>query len=129
MRLWHGLSRALRSSTQLENLLSFRKQPIHRTNPILFGQALFKAINNLHRQKASCSANLDSPGLALHRRSAPCICRQSPGKHQRLSKRCSVIANGNVTAKVTDENLSPVSLRSARDCEDFRTKGTGSAVP
>jgi hypothetical protein len=26
----------------------------------LFGQALLKAINQLHRQKPSCSANLDS---------------------------------------------------------------------
>jgi hypothetical protein len=30
-----------------------------RTNLIAFGHALPKAINNLHRQKASCSTNLD----------------------------------------------------------------------
>jgi len=43
-----------------KNLLPFRQQPINRTNLILFGQALFKAINKLHRQKANCSANLDT---------------------------------------------------------------------
>jgi hypothetical protein len=42
-----------------KNLLSFRQQPINETNLILFGQALRKAINTLHRQKTSCSANLD----------------------------------------------------------------------
>jgi hypothetical protein len=61
----HGFSRAVNSrlsfsSTQLENVLPFRRQPINRTNPIWFGQAPFKTINKLHRQKASCSANLDS---------------------------------------------------------------------
>jgi hypothetical protein len=30
--------------------------------PDLFGRILAKAINKLHRQKASCSADLDSPG-------------------------------------------------------------------
>jgi hypothetical protein len=45
-----------------KNLLSFRQQPINETNLILFGQALLKAINTLHRQKTSCSANLDSYG-------------------------------------------------------------------
>jgi hypothetical protein len=44
-------------------LLPFRQQPINRSNLILIGQALFKAINKLHRQKASSSANLDSPDL------------------------------------------------------------------
>jgi hypothetical protein len=40
--------------------LSFRQQPINETNLILFGQALLKAINTLHRQKTSRSANLDT---------------------------------------------------------------------
>jgi hypothetical protein len=57
-----SLSRLSFSSTQLENVLPFRRQPINRTNPIWFGQAPFKAINKLHRQKVSCSANLDSLG-------------------------------------------------------------------
>src|ERR1700688_364935 len=56
------LSRLSFSSTQLEDVLPFSRQPINRTNPIWFGQALFKAINKLHRQKVSCSANLDSLG-------------------------------------------------------------------
>jgi hypothetical protein len=43
-----------------KNLLPFRQQPINKTNLILFGQALFKAINKSHRQKANCSGNLDS---------------------------------------------------------------------
>jgi hypothetical protein len=30
--------------------LPFRQQPIRRSNPILLCQALFKAINKLHRQ-------------------------------------------------------------------------------
>jgi len=33
------------------NSLPFRNQPINRSNLILPGQALFKAINKLHRQK------------------------------------------------------------------------------
>jgi hypothetical protein len=51
---------SLRSSTQLENLLSLRLQPANTSNLILFSNALLKAVNRLHRQKASCSANLDS---------------------------------------------------------------------
>jgi hypothetical protein len=57
-----SLSRLSFSSTQLEKVLPFRRQPINRTNPIWFGQALFKAINKLPRQKMSCSANLHSLG-------------------------------------------------------------------
>ena len=38
----------------------FRQQPANRRNLIFFGPTLLKAINKLHRQKASCSANLDS---------------------------------------------------------------------
>jgi hypothetical protein len=38
----------------------FRQQPTNRRNLIFFGPTLLKAINKLHRQKASCSANLDS---------------------------------------------------------------------
>jgi hypothetical protein len=34
-----------------KDLLPFRQQPINRSNLILFAQALFKAINKLHRQK------------------------------------------------------------------------------
>jgi hypothetical protein len=42
--------------------LSSRQQPINKTSPILFGQALFKAINKLHHQKTSRSANLHTSG-------------------------------------------------------------------
>src|SRR5882757_1356580 len=45
--------------------MPLRTQPINRTNLILFGQALFRPINKLHRQKARCSANLDSFWLNL----------------------------------------------------------------
>jgi hypothetical protein len=55
-----SLSRLSFSSTQLENVLPVRRQPIKPNNPIWFGQALFKAINKLHRQKSEFSANLDS---------------------------------------------------------------------
>ena len=55
----------LRSSTQLENLLSLKLQPANRSNLILFSDALLKAVNTLHRQKASCSANLDSPDIVV----------------------------------------------------------------
>jgi hypothetical protein len=48
---------SLRSSTQLENLLSLRLQPANRSNLILFSDALLKAVNRLHRQKAPCSAD------------------------------------------------------------------------
>jgi hypothetical protein len=34
-------------------VLPVRRQPINRTNPIWFAQALFKAINKLHLQKVS----------------------------------------------------------------------------
>ena len=44
------------------NLLAFRKAPINSSNLILFAHALSKAISNLHRQKTSSSANLDSFG-------------------------------------------------------------------
>ena len=56
---------SLRSSTQLENLLSLRLQPANRSNLILFSDALLKAVNRLHRQKAPCSANLDSPDIVV----------------------------------------------------------------
>jgi hypothetical protein len=36
------------------------QQLINKTNLILSGQALFRASNNLHRQKAGQSAHLDS---------------------------------------------------------------------
>jgi hypothetical protein len=49
---------SLRSFTQLENLLPLRLQPANRIKLILFSNALFKAVNRLHRQKAPCSANL-----------------------------------------------------------------------
>jgi hypothetical protein len=39
-------------------------QPANRSNLILLSDALLKAANRLHRQKASCSANLDSSGSA-----------------------------------------------------------------
>src|ERR1700722_11969463 len=42
-------------------LLSLNLQPANRSNLILFSNALIKAVNRLHRQKAPCSANLDSP--------------------------------------------------------------------
>src|SRR3984957_16557059 len=51
---------SLRSSTQRENLLSLRLQPAKGSNLILFSDALLKAVNRLHRQKAPCPANLDS---------------------------------------------------------------------
>jgi hypothetical protein len=34
----------------------------NRSNLILFGRTLLKAINKLHRQKAYCFANLDTLG-------------------------------------------------------------------
>jgi hypothetical protein len=54
----HGFSRAARSLcasfiNTTQNSLPFGQQPINRSNLILLGQALFKAINKLHRQKAS----------------------------------------------------------------------------
>ena len=39
---------------------SFWKRLATETNLILFGQAPFKAINKLHRQKPNCSGDLDS---------------------------------------------------------------------
>jgi hypothetical protein len=47
---------SLRSSTELENLLSLRLQPANRSNLILFSDALLKAVNRSHRQKAPWSA-------------------------------------------------------------------------
>jgi len=44
----------------------FKQQPTNRRNLIFFGPTLLKAINKLHRQKASCSANLDSSVQTLH---------------------------------------------------------------
>jgi hypothetical protein len=38
----------------------FRQRPIKQGNLILLGPILLKAISKLHRQKTSCSANLDS---------------------------------------------------------------------
>jgi hypothetical protein len=43
-----------------EKALPSRRQPINESNLILFGRALNKTINELHRQIASQSANLDS---------------------------------------------------------------------
>jgi hypothetical protein len=37
---------SLRSSTQLENILSLRLQPANRSDLILFSDALLKAVNN-----------------------------------------------------------------------------------
>jgi hypothetical protein len=41
-------------------MLPFRRRLIDESNLILFRQALFKAINKLHRLTGSYSANLDS---------------------------------------------------------------------
>jgi hypothetical protein len=38
-----------------------RLQPANRNNRILFSNAPLEPINSLHRQKAPCSADLDSP--------------------------------------------------------------------
>src|ERR1700733_15682422 len=55
--------------------------PINRTNLILFVNALFKAINKLHPQKTSRSANLDSSEFACPRK----------GSHAaRFPARCSM---------------------------------------
>jgi hypothetical protein len=67
-----SLSRLSFSSRQLENVLTFRRQRINRTNPIWFRQALFKAINKLHRQTGSCSANLDSSEVQPSLRDSNC---------------------------------------------------------
>jgi hypothetical protein len=45
-RKLHGEVISLRSSTQLENILSLRLQPANTSNLILFSDALLKAVNN-----------------------------------------------------------------------------------
>jgi hypothetical protein len=47
-----AVSRALRSTTQLENLLPSRQQPIDRTNPFWFGQALLAANRSVQRARS-----------------------------------------------------------------------------
>ena len=56
---------SLRSSTQLEKLLSLRLQPANRSNLILFNDALLKAVTGYIVKKPPCSANLDSPDIVV----------------------------------------------------------------